>query len=203
MVTEMDVPVGVGRTVHAYDSGAAGKDAALTVFWHQRTPQTGALPEPLLADAERLDIRFVSHDRPSYGGSTHNRAATLPQSRPDVPAVADALGIERFAVMSASGGDPHALACAALAPRPGDRRGLPGRVGPHGRRGTTGSPVSASVARPNAALRSAGEPHWPSTWRPVTSTRRCSGLPIARRWPGAGRGRTSLCSRPSRPVRTA
>ena len=37
----------------------------------------------------------------------------------DVAAIADSLGIERFAVMGGSGGGPHALACAAL---------LPGRV---------------------------------------------------------------------------
>ena len=37
----------------------------------------------------------------------------------DVAGIADALGIDRFAVMGHSGGGPHALACAAL---------LPGRV---------------------------------------------------------------------------
>jgi pimeloyl-ACP methyl ester carboxylesterase len=34
----------------------------------------------------------------------------------DVAHIADALGIERFAVMGHSGGGPHALACAALLP---------------------------------------------------------------------------------------
>jgi pimeloyl-ACP methyl ester carboxylesterase len=34
----------------------------------------------------------------------------------DVSSIADALGIDRFAVMGYSGGGPHALACAALLP---------------------------------------------------------------------------------------
>ncbi|MDQ1657736.1 MAG: hypothetical protein QOD41_2819, partial [Cryptosporangiaceae bacterium] len=34
----------------------------------------------------------------------------------DVAAIADTLGVGRFAVMGASGGGPHALACAALLP---------------------------------------------------------------------------------------
>jgi len=34
----------------------------------------------------------------------------------DVVQIADALGIERFATMGASGGGPHALACAAMLP---------------------------------------------------------------------------------------
>src|SRR5450759_5418230 len=34
----------------------------------------------------------------------------------DVFSIADALGIDRFAVMGYSGGGPHALACAALLP---------------------------------------------------------------------------------------
>jgi len=34
----------------------------------------------------------------------------------DVEQIADALGLARFAVMGASGGGPHALACAALLP---------------------------------------------------------------------------------------
>jgi pimeloyl-ACP methyl ester carboxylesterase len=40
----------------------------------------------------------------------------LPGGAADVAAIADALGIGRFAVLGHSGGGPHALACAALLP---------------------------------------------------------------------------------------
>ena len=38
-----------GRTVRCYDTGEA--DAALTVFWHHGSPNTGEPPEPLMPAA--------------------------------------------------------------------------------------------------------------------------------------------------------
>ena len=65
--------------------------------------------------AER-GIRWVSYDRPGYGGSTPHPGRDVASAAADVASVADALGIERFAVMGHSGGAAHALACAALLP---------------------------------------------------------------------------------------
>jgi pimeloyl-ACP methyl ester carboxylesterase len=112
MVAEFDLTLSDGRTLHAYDT----ETGDLAVFWHHGTPQTGASPVPLLAAAERQGIRWVSHDRPGYGGSTRQPGRTIGSVAPDVAAVADALGIERFAALGASGGGPHVLACAALLP---------------------------------------------------------------------------------------
>jgi pimeloyl-ACP methyl ester carboxylesterase len=106
-----DVAVGDGRTVRAYDSGAGD---ALTIVWHNGSPHTGALLEPLLAAAAARGIRLVTYARPSYGGSTPAPGRDVAAAAGDVAAVADAFGIERFATMGASGGGPHALACAAL-----------------------------------------------------------------------------------------
>ena len=58
----------------------------------------------------------MSYDRPGYGGSSPNPNRDVGSAAADVAAVADALGIERFAVMGHSGGGPHALACGALLP---------------------------------------------------------------------------------------
>ncbi|WP_319461781.1 alpha/beta hydrolase [Micromonospora sp. RTP1Z1] len=113
MVTELDLRLDDGRTLHAYDTGGADR---LAVFWHHGTPNIGAPPAPLFAAADRLGLRWVSHDRPGYGGSTPRAGRDIASAAGDVAAVADALGIDRFAVAGHSGGGPHALACGALLP---------------------------------------------------------------------------------------
>ena len=115
MVTERDLTLGDGRTLHVYDSGGDG----FTVLWHHGSPQTGRLLAPLLEAARQRGIRLLGYGRPSYGGSTPAPGRTVADAAADVEELADALGVERFAVMGASGGGPHALACAA---------GLPSRV---------------------------------------------------------------------------
>src|ERR671912_1216734 len=116
MVTETDLTLGGGRTLHVYDTGADDADGRLAVFWHHGSPNIGAPPEPLFPAADRLGIRWVSYDRPGYGGSTPRPERDVASAAGDVSAVADAWGIERFAVMGHSSGGSHALACAALLP---------------------------------------------------------------------------------------
>jgi pimeloyl-ACP methyl ester carboxylesterase len=108
---EFDLKQDDGRTLHAYDTGGDG----VPVFWHHGTPNLGAPPVPLFRDG----VRWISYDRPGYGGSTPRPDRNVASVVSDVAAVVDELGIDRFAVMGHSGGGPRALACAAL---------LPGRV---------------------------------------------------------------------------
>ena len=103
-----------GRSLHYYDQGR--NDDALALFWLHGTPNTGAPPAPLFADAERLGLRWIGYDRPGYPGSSADPGRIVASAAADVAAIADHLGIERFAVMGHSGGGPHALACAALLP---------------------------------------------------------------------------------------
>ena len=117
-LVETDVEAG-GRVLHAYDTGPTGRPDELAVLWHHGTPNTGPPPKPLLPAAARLGVRWVGYDRPGYGRSTPRPGRDVASAAGDAAAVADALGIARFAVMGHSGGGPHALACAAL---------LPGRV---------------------------------------------------------------------------
>ncbi len=114
MTTELDLDLGEGRVLHAYDTGPA--DAALAVFWHHGTPNLGAPPKPLFETADRLGVRWLSYDRPGYGGSAPTPDRPIASAAAHVRRIADELGIEKFAVMGHSGGGPHALACAALLP---------------------------------------------------------------------------------------
>ncbi|WP_031089253.1 alpha/beta fold hydrolase [Streptomyces sp. NRRL WC-3549] len=116
MVTETEAELADGRRVRMYDTGEPGSRHRLTVFWHHGTPNIGSPPAPLFPAADRLGIRWVSYDRPGYGGSTARPGRDVASAAGDAAQVADALGVGRFAVMGHSGGVPHALACGALLP---------------------------------------------------------------------------------------
>jgi pimeloyl-ACP methyl ester carboxylesterase len=82
--------------------------------WHHGSPQTGALLDPLVEAAAKRNFRLVSYARPSYAGSSPKPGRDVASAAADVAQVVDALGVDQFAVMGASGGGPQALACAAL-----------------------------------------------------------------------------------------
>jgi pimeloyl-ACP methyl ester carboxylesterase len=64
-------------------------------------------------------VRLVTSDRPGYGRSDLHPQRTMLDWTDDVAELADALAIDRFAVVGTSSGGPYALACAVK---------LPGRV---------------------------------------------------------------------------
>lgn len=61
-------------------------------------------------------VRLVMPDRPGFGGSDDQYGRTLADWPSDVVGLADALEIERFAVVGVSGGGAYAAACGALIP---------------------------------------------------------------------------------------
>jgi pimeloyl-ACP methyl ester carboxylesterase len=61
-----------------------------------------------------LGAYLVTHDRAGYARSDRRRGRRFADEVDDVLLLADELSFERFAVTGASGGGPHALACAAL-----------------------------------------------------------------------------------------
>src|SRR6516225_1486663 len=124
MVSEADIHLADGRTLHAYDTRADGiagsqgtSGSPIAVLWHHGSPNIGSPPDLLFAAAEANGLRWVSYDRPGYGCSDPHDGRTVASAAADVAAIADALGIGRFAVFGHSGGGPHALACAALLPQ--------------------------------------------------------------------------------------
>lgn len=115
MIRAIDVDLPDGRVVRAFEAGAGAPDAP-TVLWHPGSPHTGEPIEPLVAHAQARGIRLVSYARPGYGGSTPNSGRDVASAAVEVATIADALGVDRFAVLGYSGGGPHALACAAMLP---------------------------------------------------------------------------------------
>ncbi len=63
-------------------------------------------------------VRLITVDRPGYGCSDFQEGRGLLDWPDDVAALADAIGLDNFAVMAHSSGGPYALACAwMMAPR--------------------------------------------------------------------------------------
>ena len=66
----------------------------------------------LHALGERLGFRIIAPDRPGFGRSTSQPGRGLSDWPPVVAAIADHLGLEKFALMGISGGGPYVLATA-------------------------------------------------------------------------------------------
>ena len=71
-----------------------------------------------LADraARMRGIRLIAPERPGYGLSDYRPSETLAHIAEDLSAVADAYGLDRFAIIGVSGGAPFAVAAAASMP---------------------------------------------------------------------------------------
>ncbi|MGZ4243730.1 MAG: alpha/beta fold hydrolase [Solirubrobacteraceae bacterium] len=89
------------------------------VFSLHGTPGSRLSRHPDEEVYRRAGVRAITYDRAGYGLSTRLPGRSIAHAAADVATIADALGIDRFAVTGGSGGAPHALACGAL---------LPGRV---------------------------------------------------------------------------
>lgn len=94
----------------------AGDPTGFPVVIHHGTPASRALHPAWDGDAATKGARLISFNRAGYGGSTRKPGRSVADVAADVAALADALGVERFATWGLSGGGPHALATAALLP---------------------------------------------------------------------------------------
>lgn len=94
----------------------AGDPGGEVIVFHNGSPSSRLLPPTAVADALERGIRLVAFDRPGYGGSSRRPGRSVADVVDDLRSVAAALGVERLATWGISGGAPHALACAALAP---------------------------------------------------------------------------------------
>jgi pimeloyl-ACP methyl ester carboxylesterase len=86
------------------------------VFLFHGIPGSRIFRPPLDELTARRKVRLITVDRPGYGGSDFLPGRRIRDWPADVAALADVLGLARFAVCSHSAGGPYALACAALIP---------------------------------------------------------------------------------------
>ncbi|MFZ0995486.1 MAG: alpha/beta hydrolase [Candidatus Dormiibacterota bacterium] len=84
------------------------------IFHLHGTPSCRLNRHPNQALVRSTGVRLITYDRAGYGGSDRHHGREVADCVADVAAIADALGLERFAVSGTSGGGPHALAVAAL-----------------------------------------------------------------------------------------
>jgi len=96
-----------GRPLEVHELGDPG---GFPIVYHHGTPGSGTL----YARWATPGVRLIAYDRAGYGGSARKHGRAVVDVVADITAVADALGLERFATWGLSGGGPHVLACAAL-----------------------------------------------------------------------------------------
>lgn len=82
----------------------------------QGTPGSRIARDPDHATQDRLGVRYLTADRPGYGGSTRKPGRRIADLADDYAQLLDFHGLERVAVTGRSGGGPHALALAAAHP---------------------------------------------------------------------------------------
>ena len=80
--------------------------------------------------ANSLGIRIIAIDRPGMGLSDYARGRRLLDWPGDVLAVAEALGLDRFAVVGVSAGGPYAACCAYAIPERLSGVGIVGGLAP-------------------------------------------------------------------------
>jgi pimeloyl-ACP methyl ester carboxylesterase len=110
-----------GRQIAVQESG---NPTGHPVFLLHGTPGSRIGPLPRQITLYKQGVRLVTFDRPGYGWSDRLQSRLVADVVPDVCAIADKLGIDRFAVLGRSGGGPHALACAAMLPDRVTRAGV-------------------------------------------------------------------------------
>jgi pimeloyl-ACP methyl ester carboxylesterase len=90
-----------------------GDPAGAPVFFLHGVPDSRVGKEYLGRPAVERGLRVVCPDRPGIGGSEPRPGRTVAGYAAEVLGLADALRVDRFAVVGYSGGGPYALSCAA------------------------------------------------------------------------------------------
>lgn len=101
-----------GHVVHATVARPGAERPVL--LWHHGSPQTGAILPPVQDAADDAGFDVVSVARPAYGGSARQPGRTVRDVAEGIAELLAALDLRDVVSVGASGGGPHALACAAV-----------------------------------------------------------------------------------------
>jgi pimeloyl-ACP methyl ester carboxylesterase len=118
--------LGDGRRIGYAEFGDPNGATVLALHGTPGSRLMFALTDPA---ARARGLRIVAPERPGYGLSDFRRRTSLVQTAEDVTAFADALGLDRLAIIGVSGGSPFAVATASSMP---DRIVLLGLISPVG-----------------------------------------------------------------------
>ncbi len=89
-----------------------GDPAGLPVIFTSGTPVSGLAGGSYDEAARAAGLRWISPDKPGYGGSDYQRRRSLISWGDDLAALAGYLGLDRLALAGESGGGPFTLAAA-------------------------------------------------------------------------------------------
>jgi pimeloyl-ACP methyl ester carboxylesterase len=106
-----------------------GDSRGIPLFFFPGTPGSRLIHPPDEV-TRSCGVRLIALERPGFGLSRFQRRRKLLNWPRDVAACADALGLDRFAVVGLSGGGPYALACAYRLPHRVTAAAVIGGVGP-------------------------------------------------------------------------
>lgn len=113
-MSELDVPLRDGRTLHVYDEG---DPTGNVVVQHHGTPGSGLGYPPDNELGRERGLRIIRYDRAGYGGSTPKPGRSVVDVVADIEDVLDAFDVERYVSLGGSGGCPHSFACGARSER--------------------------------------------------------------------------------------
>jgi pimeloyl-ACP methyl ester carboxylesterase len=127
--SDHEITLADGRTLAYIEFGSARGRPIL----HCHGAPSARVEGPLVLNpdaATDLGVRVIVPDRPGLGRSDFQPGRRIVDWPHDVAQLADALGIETFAVLGSSGGSPYALACGVGIPNRIRRIGLLGGIAP-------------------------------------------------------------------------
>jgi len=108
---DFQIETGDGRMIAIARWGRTG---GAPVIAHHGTPMCRLDLPGSAGMLDELGVDLIMFDRAGYGRSTPLPGRAVATAAADTQTIADALGIDRFAVYGVSGGGPHALACPAM-----------------------------------------------------------------------------------------